>query len=250
MREWKLRGYLTPEDFEGTDARRIQQALDRAAELDIRKVVLTGLYRAETPLILPAQTHLVLHRAELHGDLKNSVSENWSFERDRIYIQGVESRLIGNVDLCHTRHAVLEDLEVRGDVTLGFSRDLRMERMKLSGTLTLGRGCANAIVQYIQADAAVITGRTPLLDCGREPTVRNIALRSSTLTRGVSLLAAEDGGLLNVQADGIRSELAAVTVGLPGEALPAEQYCNLTLTDLEAPQPVVLHNPCKHAFIR
>ena len=39
MIELKLRGYVTPEDFEGTDAERIQKALDCAEKEDIRKVM-------------------------------------------------------------------------------------------------------------------------------------------------------------------------------------------------------------------
>ena len=53
MREWKLRGYLTPEDFTGTDGEKLQLALNKAAELDIRKVIVTGIYHAEMPLIMP-----------------------------------------------------------------------------------------------------------------------------------------------------------------------------------------------------
>ena len=250
MREWKLRGYLTPEDFAGTDGEKLQQALNRAAELDIRKVVITGVYHAEAPLIVPDHMHLILDHGEIYGDLRNLVSENYSFERDRIYIQGLNGKLVGNVSLCHTRHLVLEGMEICGDAELGFCRDLRAERMAVSGNLTLGRGTANAIVQNLQARSVTITSRQPELDCGREPTVRNVALRGSEITDGVTLLAAEDFGLLNIQVDHVRAAGTAVTVGTPGEALPEQQYLNLTLVDLDAPKPVELHNLCRNAFIR
>lgn len=250
MREWKLRGYLTPEDFSGTDGEKLQQALDRAAELDIRKVVIAGVYHAETPLIVPDHMHLVLDHGEIHGDLQNLVSDNYSFERDRIFLQGQAGKLVGNVSLRHTRHLVVEGLEICGDVELGFCRDLRMERTAISGKLTLGRGTANAIVQKLQAGSVTITSRTPELDCGREPTVRNIALRSSEIAKGVTLLAAEDFGLQNIQVDHVRAVGTAVTVGASDESLPEKQYLNLTLTDLDAPKPVELHNPCRNAFIR
>ena len=80
--------------------------------------------------------------------------------------------------------------------------------------------------------------------------MRNIALRCGEIADGVTLLAAEDFGLLNIQVDHIRAAGTAVTVGALGEALPERQYLNLTITDLDAPKSVELHNPCKNAFIR
>ena len=42
MLNMRLRGYVTPEDFVGTDTQRIQQALDTSAKYDIGRVVLKG----------------------------------------------------------------------------------------------------------------------------------------------------------------------------------------------------------------
>ena len=50
-----LRGYVTPEDFGGD----LQAALNKAEELDIRKVVLRGNYSCGT-VVIPAFTHLVV----------------------------------------------------------------------------------------------------------------------------------------------------------------------------------------------
>jgi len=250
MREWKLRGYLTPEDFVGTDTEKLQMALDQAAALDIRKVIVRDVYHVEQPLIIPDHMHLVLDGGEIHGDLQNAVSENYSFERDRIYIQANKGRIVGSITLCHTRHVVLEDLEIDGEVQLGFCRDSRIEHTRISGCLTLGRGTANVIVQDLQANAVRVTARKPELDCGREPLIRNIALRRSKINQGVTLLAAEDCGLLNIQVDQICAAGTAVTIGEPGTQLPAEQYLNLTISELDAPEPVCAHNPYKHAFIR
>ena len=59
-----LRGYVTPEDFSGSDTEKLQAALDYAAKADIRKVVICGDYTADKVLTIPAQTHLVLESAE------------------------------------------------------------------------------------------------------------------------------------------------------------------------------------------
>ena len=60
MTDMQLRGYVTPEDFTGTDAEKLQQALNYAAESDIRMVVLSGSYHADTVLTIPANMYVVL----------------------------------------------------------------------------------------------------------------------------------------------------------------------------------------------
>ena len=59
MEELKLRGYVCPEDFEGSDAERIQKAIDTAEAEDIRKVVLRGTYGVDQTLVIPDQTEIV-----------------------------------------------------------------------------------------------------------------------------------------------------------------------------------------------
>ena len=65
MLQWRLRGYVTPEDFEGSDTQRIQKALDVSSELDIGRVVLNGKYTVEQTLRVHGMTDLVLENAEL-----------------------------------------------------------------------------------------------------------------------------------------------------------------------------------------
>ena len=87
--ELKLRGYVTPEDFGGD----VQTAIDKAEQLDIRKVVLNGDYTCGT-LILPGYTHLVLG-GTLKADVHSRKGCGWCDEQDRYFLEG--GKLDGNL---------------------------------------------------------------------------------------------------------------------------------------------------------
>ena len=247
----KLRGYVTPEDFKGPDGERIQKALDLAKKEDICRVVLSGTYRAEAPITVPAGMHLVLENALLCGTLQNEVINNWCFEQDRIYIEGKNGRIEGNVNFCHTRHVTLENLQIEGSVTLLVSRDLRIEYTEIGGALTLGRGCQNAIMQHVRCNAVLLDGRDGGYDVmGRERIIKNILLRDADVKCGVQLTAAADCPLLNVQVSEARAEAVGVTVGREGDALPRACYQNLTFTDIDAPTPVHFAAEYLHAYVK
>lgn len=245
MTEWKMRGYVTPEDFTGTDAEKLQQALDCAVEMDIRKVVISKTCYANALITVPANIYLVLE-AGLHADLRCREIPNYSFRQDRIYLKGKGGKLVGDLRFYHTSHVILEDLHVRGNVAMEFSTDFRIENCKIFGQLTLGRGCGNAILQNLHLGSVEITAKNCDRDVpGREPNVRNIALRDSQITGDIQLTADEDFGLLNIQIDHCSAE--TVSVGKKDALLPAQQYTNLTLDALQT--QLLLHNPCKNAHI-
>ena len=246
MTEWKLRGYVTPEDFGGD----VQKALDAAEELDIRKVVLEGDYVNQEALVVPAHTHLVL-RGTLTADLRSKKLCNYSFEQDRFHIEG--GVLKGNVYFYNTRRAIFEDMTVEGSVRFEYSRDMRMEHCKVSGNVYVGRGCANGIFQHLTVGGFAISNQ---VFCGdivpaKEPDIKNMVLRDSVMTEGsVVLTAAEDCGMMNIQADHITAPEIAVIIGTEAETLPPERYFNLTFTDLTAPQALLAWNETKHAYIK
>ena len=251
MKELKLRGYVMPEDFEGTDGERIQKALDLAKSEDIARVVLKGEYHAEAPITVPDGMHLVFDNGVLYGNLQNRVVNNFSFESDRIYIEGKNGKLVGNIRFCHTAHVVLEHLEIDGNVTLDVSRDFRMEYVGIGGSLTLGRGTQNAIIQHIKCKRAVMLGEDQGYDInGRERVFKNIILRDSEIGEGVRLTAAEDCGFLNIQINDVKAEGVGVVLGEEGVSLPAEQYKNLTFVHIDAPQPVLFYNEYLHAYVK
>lgn len=241
-----LKGYVTPEDFGGD----VQAALDKAEELDIRKVILEGDYTCDAALVIPACTHLII-RGTLTADLHSKMISNYAFEQDRFYIQG--GRLRGNVYFYNTRRAVFEDVTVEGSVTFEYSRDMRMENCTVSGNVNVGRGCANSIFQYLTVGGFRISNK---VFCGhivpaKEPEIKNIVLRDSRMSAdSVKLVAAEDCGMFNIQADHITAPEAAVIIGEEGVELPVERYFNLTFTDLTAPRQLVKLNEVKHAYIK
>ena len=251
MNKLKLRGYVTPEDFEGNDKEKIQKALELAKKEDICKVVLTGCYRPGGAIVVPCGMHLVLDHAVLYGDLINEVINNFSFEQDRIYVEGKESKIVGNVMLCHTNHAVLEGLAVDGDVSLRFSRNFRIEHAVISGELRLGRGCQNGIMQHLSCDRVIASGEIGGEDMvGRDVLIKNIVLRDAEIAGGACLLASRDCGFLNVQLDEITAQANGVLVGNKTESLPKEQYQNFTFTNIHAAEAVVFYNECLHVYVK
>jgi len=244
MDELLLRGYVTPEDCGGN----VQAALDLAESLDIRKVVLEKDYQCEAPLTVPAYTHLILKKT-LTAELKSKKLTNYNSEQDRIFIQG--GKIVGDLYFFNSRRVILEDVEIDGNVTYEFSRDMRMENCKVSGSVRVGRGCANAIFQHLTVGGFQISNSVFCGDIvpGKEPDIKNIVLRSSILTAGsVELQAEESCGMFNIQADEITAPCTAVIVGREGELLPRERYFNLTFEALHAPEKLVCHNETKHTY--
>ena len=97
MKQLLLRGFVTPEDFNGS----IQTALDQAARLDINKVVLTGSYSVSETLVIPEGMYLVLENVTLHADganplLRTRQEENYSFRQKFITIEGHNAKVEGN----------------------------------------------------------------------------------------------------------------------------------------------------------
>lgn len=248
MDELLLRGYVTPDDCGGD----VQAALDLAEKLDIRKVVLEQDYTCQQPLVIPACTHLVLKKT-LKADLQSKKLSNYNSEQDRIYIEGVGAgKIIGKLYFYNTRRVIIERMYIRGGVTYEFSRDMRMEDCTIVGSVQVGRGCANSIFQNLVTGSFVISNGVFSGDIvpGKEPDIKNIVLRRSMLTSGsVQLLAEEDCGMFNIQADEIKAAQKAVIVGREGQELPCERYFNLTFEALDAPEKLTCYNQVKHAYI-
>jgi len=240
-----LRGYVTPEDFGGD----VQQALNTAAELDTRKVILDKDYPC-APLTVPAYTHLIVN-GTLQADLRSEHTTGWNFEQDRFYLEG-SGKVVGDLTFFNTRRAVLNGLRVEGSVTFLFSRDMRMEHCTVTGAIQVGRGCASSIFQYLTAGSFAISQEIFDGDIvlGKDPTIQNIILRDSVMTDGsVTLVAEEAAGLMNVQADHITAPDTAVVLGKEGASLPPERYFNLTFTDLTAPEKLLQLASTKHMYL-
>ena len=246
MTDFLLRGYVSPDDFSDYEGEKLQKALDVAEELDVRKVIVRGEYEAKSTIIVPPFMHLVFENAKVIADLTSRMDKNYPNESDKIYIEGRNAVLQGDIVLFHTRHTVIENLSITGDVTLNFTRDARLEALDISGTLTFGRGASKIIAQDLRLGSAIMDCNKNGEDAiGREPTIRSIVLRDAKATNGVKLIAAEDYGFLNVQIDNIEG---SVTIGKEGDTLPSQKYYNLTIYNIKG--DIIKHADAKHATFK
>ena len=121
MLEMRLRGYVAPEDFEGTDTQRIQKALDTSKELDIGRVVLKGGYTIDETLWIHPTTDLVLENATLtvngafpvlaNRNLAETDKHTYTFQDQYITIRG-NGVIDGDVMLYNAFH-VNTDIIIR-----------------------------------------------------------------------------------------------------------------------------------------
>lgn len=230
-KELLLRGFVTPDDFPEETYEPLQAALDLAVSLDIRKVIVSEDYTAKGAILLPAGIHLVIENASLTADLKAKAPASCSLCYEYIYIEGRNGTVTGDITLYNTHHGAIEGLTVHGSITLAFARKTRIEDVTLSGSFTVGRGTTVLIAQRLKAKDALIESTDKGEDViGLEPTVRSVAFRDSVVKSGVLLKAAEDYGLLNVQVDHLSGD---VTIGDESAPVPADNYFNLTVTDID-----------------
>lgn len=250
MKELKLRGFVTPADCGGD----VAQALALAKTLELNKVVLRGDISCNEPLVLTSGMYLVLESCKLQADLVTPTEENFSFRQQFITIEGKDSQIIGNIHIFNAHHVNISGLEIAGELTCEYALWGNLQDLRFScGGLKLGRGCGNFIVQNLCAAApACIDGS---ISCGKlvpgvKPDINSIVLCDSVFTTdepAVQLGAAEDCGIMNIQADHVTAPHTAVQVG-KGLDQPAHLYFNLTFTHLNAPQRVSYQNPTLHVY--
>lgn len=238
MEKLLLKGYVTPADCDGN----LQMALDTAARLGLNKVVVEENLEAGA-ISIPAGMYLVLKNCSLTAQLTFDGGENFSFCKKWLTVEGQNATLDGSIHLFNAAHTNFSNLTVTGEIVLEYVNWGRLEN--INGTVRVGRGTVNCILQNITAAKTYISGDC---SCGRlvpgsKPEVTNIILQDSTTD--VVLTAAEDCGLLNIQADHITGN---VQVGTTEHQLADAQFMNLTFTHISG--SVTLDNPAKHTYIR
>lgn len=272
MEELKLRGYVTPEDFQGNDSEKFQKAVDTAEAEDIRKVVIEKDYTVEKTILLPAEMQIVFKKGvnvtaqngvlfanKVKGD---SEKASWSFEENWIYLNGEEgAELTGRLEFFHAGHIIIEDLKINGTIEFEFCREIRMERdTVISGedaAIVLMRGCNNYIMQYNKIEgkktAVLIDTKLQKGDyvIGKDTDIHELIIRANEMNgeTAVTMGATEESGIFNVQLDHTKCNGNGIVIGHPGETLEAKRYFNITATDFEgAKQDIVKNNEVKHCF--
>lgn len=269
MLEMRLRGYVTPEDFEGADAERIQKALDASKELDIGRVVLKGEYTVEKTLLIHPMTDLVLEDATLTatGDFfllanKNLVEtgkHTYVFQDQYITIRG-NGKIDGDVMLYNAFHVNINGIEFAKALRFAFTHEVRLYNSKFTGEngVVMTMGCNNFIMQNLTADCngtAVVMDATAEVDyvIGKEPEIHEIILQDScfhTSAPAIILNGSTDARIYNMQLDHLKSDGVTLQVGTEGVEVPEECYFNLTgeAFDSGADESIVLRNPVKHCY--
>lgn len=270
MREMHLRGYVSPDDFEGTPTQRLQKAMDVSAQEDIARVVITGEWLLDKTVYIHPMTDVVLENAVLRaaGDfplLGNAVlgdteKDVWAFENRYVRLTGNGAKLYGDVTFHHAGGVVVEDVEFFGTLYFSFTREVRMARCRFEAkhAVVLAQGCNNFIMQGLTgsctAEAVVMDAGKLLLEryvIGKDSEIHEIILQDSDFTvpeAAIAMLADETSGIFNIQIDHIKSSAGVLSVGTADKQVPAERFFNLTAVEVQAgsKDAVVLKNPAKH----
>ena len=270
MLEMRLRGYVTPEDFEGTDTERIQKAFDASNEYDIGRVVLNGDYTVDKTVWIYPMTDIVLEGAVLTalGDFPILANKNlsepdkhtYSFQDKYITIRG-NGRFVGDVMLYNAFHVNIDGIEFYGALRFAFTHEVRLYNSRFFGEngIVMTMGCNNFIMQNLTAECkgtAVVMDATveePDYVIGKEPEIHEIILQDScfhTASPAITLNASTDAMIYNMQFDHLKTDGAALAVGKAGAEVIAECYFNLTADMIEAgaEKAVILNNPVKHCY--
>ena len=270
MSDMLLRGYVTPEDFQGTDAERIQQAFDLSHELDIGRVVLKGNYTLEKTVFMHGMTDLVLEGATLScaGDFPLLTNTNyaeaerhsWSFQDRFLTIRG-NGRLLGDVLIYNANHVNIDGISFEGALRFSFTSEVRLYNSSFSGKdgVIITMGSNNFIMQDLIADcknsAIVMDAAYDGYDyvIGKEPEIHEIILQDSKFNASapaVTLNASSDAKIYNMQFDHLVSKGVTLEIGKKGENLPEECYFNLTgeYFTSDAKESIVINNAVKHCY--
>ena len=246
MESRKLRGFVSPEEFNGSAAERIQEALDTAEKEDIRKVVIDGNYLVGQTLYIPPLTEVVLKEKALvvmtgEGPLfTNRVScqegkNSWSFEDKRIFLKGEEGAVLrGDLSFYHAKFVVMEGLRIQGTVFFEFAFIMQYLKLEAEGTAVL-------MDTRLECGAYVL---------GKDSEIHEIIFRDSEMKAGtgIRLGASEEYGLFNIQIDHHTCSGKGIVIG-DGLGLPAERFFNITATDLQAGgEERVLGNEVRHCW--
>jgi len=270
MLDMLLRGYVTPEDFAGTDTERLQKAFDASHELNIGRVVLKGSYAVEKTILMQGMTDLVLDDATLCGtgdfpvlanaNYAKNDSHSWSLQ-DRFFTIRGKGRFLGDVLLYNAFHVNIDGVEFGGALRFSFVSEVRLYNSRFTGNegVVITMGSNNFIMQGLIAEcknsAVVMDATADEYDyvIGKEPEIHEIILQDSsfhTSASAVILRASLDAKVYNMQLDHLVSDGVTLEIGKAGETVPAECYFNLTGEHFttDAKEAVVIHNSVKHCY--
>lgn len=268
MDEMRLRGFVSPEDFTGSDTERVQNAVDTAVNKDIRKVILNGDYTVDKTVILPEQIHIVINgKISASGDFPLFVNANffaddfhhsYTFQEDMFFIEG-KGEINGNIFFYNAYRVVLQNLTVNGGLSFEFSNEVRLENMKIKGgAVNLMRGCRNFIIGYLNIEAAghgiglntADTGNAYVV--GKDVSIDEIIIKNCDIKApvGISLEADEKGRIFNTVIEDNTVSGTGLTVSKKSGKLDPEHYRDITAVGFVSPKekPIECFSETKHCY--
>lgn len=265
MDEMKLRGYVTPEEFEGTDAEKIQAAIKTAFEKDIRKVILKGEYKVDKTVYIYEQMHLVFDGATLTatGDfplfanyaVSGEKQLSYSFQEDMFFLEGKNDAVLnGSLLFDNGYRIVIENLEINGDASFEFSKEIRFEHNKLNGIFYILRGSNSFIVQYNDVKAFVIDSADTAREycIGKEPFIRELIIKENNVSAPVAFKidATEEARVLNVVIEDNKVADIGLLLGEKSGELNPYQYSDITAVgfNCSADKAVILKSETRHCL--
>lgn len=284
----KIRGYVSPDDFKGSDTERLQSALDTAHELDINKVIVKGDIKLSNTVLIPGSMEVIFSSASVsaEGDFPLFVNagyktepKNIALEDDLIYIKGEDAVLNGDINFYNASRYVVEKIKINGKIFAEFSRWGRIEYVDFCGknAIVFGRGCNKTIVQYINAettDTAVVMDTSEGFGdycVGKDADIHEIIFRSSKIMlpkvptgydnandnkaeerpAAITLDATAENGFFNCVIDTVETNALPVEISAKAGELDCERYRDLTVNCFSSPinPSVKVHSPTKHCLM-
>ena len=270
MDEMKLRGFVTPEDFSGSDTEKLQSAIDTAKEKDICKVIIKSDLKTEKTIVLPPLMHIVLDGAAISagGDFPVFANSNfyadkfhhsYSFIEDMFFIEG-NGTINGNVDFYNAYRVVIQNIEINGSLGFEFTTEVRLDNLKINGdtAINIKRGSNNFIIEHLSVTAKDIG---ILLDTketetdyviGKEAGIDEIIIKDCEIKAptAIAMEASHDGAIFNTVIDNIKTDGTGLTVSKRQGELSPELYRDITATNFisKKAEPIKLYSKTKHCY--
>jgi len=195
--------YITPE-LQSNNSAAIQQAVNTAAESDIRTVVIPAgkVWQLDTPVCLPDHVTVILDGAQLRARgvaFTNSRAEEppcLGSEQEHIYLLGTKGATITGGDGPQIAFQNVKDFGIRGiafaggdGVRLMHCRHGKVQNLRFSGSrhgIFLGEGCNNDLLGDIFAETS--QRNTIAKSAFRNIISNHIFIRSGTVDRKCTYL--------------------------------------------------------------
>lgn len=274
MDEMKLRGYVTPEEFEGTDAEKIQAAVKAAYDKDIRKVILKGEYNVDKTVYIYEQMHVIFDGAKIKATCEAPLFANYgligkdhsySFQEDLFFFESKNGAVVeGDFFFYNAYRIAMERMEIKGTLKFEFCREIRLEYDRIEGkknAIVFARGNNNLIIERIEtksSEAAIVMDAAMEIDgytVGKEPDIHDMIIKDSKFDTPAPAIAMEangESGIFNIVIEDNETSAEGITIGKASGNINPEKYRDITATSFKnGKEPaVILGSETFHCYLQ